>query len=90
MISSSTLSDRKGLWAFILGVACVTAGVGLHIPMFLMGRAMHYQLYGMPMGNDMIAGMGLIIGGVAALLAGERRRAHDPVTGSPPSACRRH
>ena len=56
MISSSTLSDRRGLWAFILGVVMVTGGVLLHLPMFLMGRMNHYHLYGMPMGNDMYAG----------------------------------
>jgi putative MFS transporter len=32
--------------------------------MFLMGRMTHFRLYGMPMGNDMIAGMGAIILGI--------------------------
>ncbi|MBO9714881.1 MAG: MFS transporter [Sphingomonas sp.] len=35
----------------------------MHIPMFLMGREMHFMLYGMPIGWDMIAGMGLIVAG---------------------------
>jgi len=61
----STLSDRRGLWAFIVGVVAVTAGVLLHIPMFLMGKDMGFRLSGMPMGTDMVAGMGLIIGGLA-------------------------
>ena len=65
MLSSSTLSDRRGVWVFILGVVLVTVGVLLHLPMFLMGKMTHYRLYGMPMGNDMIAGMGAIILGVA-------------------------
>ena len=65
MPSSSTLSDRRGLWAFIVGVIAVTAGVLLHAPMFWMGRHNHFMLHGMPMGGDMIAGMGLIIGGIA-------------------------
>jgi MFS transporter, putative metabolite:H+ symporter len=65
MLSPSTLADRRGLWAFVLGVIAVTAGVLLHVPMFWMGRMNHFQLYGMPMGSDMIAGMGLIIAGVA-------------------------
>jgi putative MFS transporter len=65
MISTSTLSDRRGLWAFILGVIAVTAGVLLHLPMFLMGRSMGYRLYGMPMGWDMLLGMFVIIAGVA-------------------------
>jgi putative MFS transporter len=64
MISASTLSDRRGLWAFILGVILVTGGVLLHAPMFWMGRMNHFQLYGMPMGWDMIAGMAAIVGGV--------------------------
>ena len=43
MISSSVLSDRRGLWAFILGVILVTGGVLLHLPMFLMGRMTHFS-----------------------------------------------
>jgi putative MFS transporter len=65
MQSISTFSERRGLWAFVLGVMGVTAGVLLHIPMFLMGRDVGYRLNGMPMGSDMIAGMALIIGGIA-------------------------
>ena len=64
MVSTSTLSDRRGLWAFMLGVVAVTVGVLLHIPMFLMGRGMGYHLAGMPMGMDMILGMVAIVGGV--------------------------
>lgn len=65
MLSLSTFSERRGPLAFLGGVVAVTAGVLLHIPMFLMGRDLGYRLYGMPMGNDMVVGMGLIIGGVA-------------------------
>lgn len=65
MFSSSTLSERRGLWAFALGVIAVTAGVLLHMPMFLMGRMTHFRLYGMPMGTDMYIGMATIILGVA-------------------------
>jgi putative MFS transporter len=65
MISTSTLADRRGLWAFILGVILVTSGVLAHLPMFLMDRMTHFHLYGMPMSNDMVAGMGAIILGVA-------------------------
>lgn len=65
MFASSTLSDRRGLWAFVLGVIAVTGGVLLHIPMFLMGRMSHYRLDGMPMGSEMYIGMALIILGVA-------------------------
>jgi len=63
--ASSTLADRRGLWAFILGVILVTIGVLLHAPMFWMGRMNHFQLYGMPMGWDMVVGMVAIVGGVA-------------------------
>jgi putative MFS transporter len=65
MISASTFSGRRGLWAFILGVLAVTAGVLLHAPMFWMGRHNHFILSGMPIGADMIVGMVAIVGGVA-------------------------
>ena len=70
MISASTLSDRRGLLAFILGVIAVTAGVLMHAPMFLMGRHNHFMLAGMPMGVDMIVGMALIVGGVGVAAYG--------------------
>jgi putative MFS transporter len=63
MISSSTLSDRRGIWAFVLGVIMVTGGVLLHGPMFLMGRHNHFVLAGMPIGWDMIVGMVAIVAG---------------------------
>jgi putative MFS transporter len=63
MISTSTLSDRRGLWAFAFGVIAVTGGVLMHAPMFLMGRHNHFILYGMPIGWDMIVGMVAIVGG---------------------------
>jgi len=67
---STTLSDRQALWAFILGCVAVTIGVAMHIPMFLMGRTMHYRLAGMAMGWDMVLGMGLIIAGVGVAAYG--------------------
>jgi len=63
MIGRSTLSDRRGLWAFILGVTLVTGGVLMHAPMFLMGRHNHFNLAGMSIGWDMILGMVAIVGG---------------------------
>jgi putative MFS transporter len=63
MISASTLSDRRGMWAFVLGVIMVTGGVLMHAPMFWMGRHNHFILYGMPIGWDMIAGMAAIVAG---------------------------
>ena len=44
----------------------VATGVGLHLPMFLMGRNTHYRLAGMPMGTPMLIGMFLILLGIAA------------------------
>jgi putative MFS transporter len=58
--SSNVLTDRRA-WLFVLGCVAVTIGVLMHIPMFLMGRDMHFMLAGMPMGWDMVGGMGLII-----------------------------
>jgi len=94
MISSSTLSDRRGLWAFIFGVILVTAGVLLHAPMFWMGRMTHFQLSGMPIGWDMIAGMAAIVGGVAIAaygllprnVAAIRAHAQDIVVSPPEDA----
>lgn len=90
----SVLSDRQALWAFILGCAAVTAGVAAHLPMFLMGRAMHYRLAGMPMDAGMIAGMVLIVAGVAVAgygllprdVAAQRSAAARIVVASPEDA----
>lgn len=59
--------QRLAFWA---GSAMVATGVVLHLPMFWMGRFTHFHLAGMPMGNGMIAGMGLIILGVATAAYG--------------------
>ena len=66
----STLSDRQAIWAFWLGCVAVTIGVVLHLPMFLMARAMHFRLAGMAMGIDMWIGMALIVGGCAVAAYG--------------------
>lgn len=66
----TVLHDRRGLWAFILGVVAVTVGVVMHIPMFMMGRHMGFRLAGMPIEWDMIAGMVLIVGGLAVAAYG--------------------
>ncbi len=69
-LQSSTLAHRRGPWAFVAGVIAVTAGVLLHMPMFLMGRHNHFDLSGMAMGADMIAGMVMIVSGVAVAAYG--------------------
>jgi len=56
--------------AFVLGVIAVTAGVLMHVPMFLMGQHNHFMLAGMPMGVDMVVGMALIVGGVGVAAYG--------------------
>jgi putative MFS transporter len=64
MISRSTLSDRRGVGFFIVGVIAVTVGVLMHLPMFWMGRHNHFILVGMPIGTDMIIGMAAIVIGI--------------------------
>lgn len=67
---SSLFANSMHALAFWGGCVAVTIGVLLHLPMFLMGRAVHYNLAGMPMGTGMLIGMGLIIGGTAATAYG--------------------
>ena len=59
------LRDRSHVWIFVLGAAAVTLGVVLHLPMFWMARMDHFRLAGMAMDSGMLAGMGLIVGGIA-------------------------
>jgi len=88
------LQDRRGPWAFVLGVVAVTIGVILHIPMFVMGRSMGFRLYGMPMEPDMYVGMALIVGGVAVAafgllprdVAGQRAASRGVVVSPPEDA----
>jgi putative MFS transporter len=51
--------------AFVVGVVAVTVGVGLHLPMYLQARDMHYVLRGMAVDAPMLAGMALIVAGLA-------------------------
>ena len=57
--------DRRHSWAFWLGCLAVTAGVVLHLPMYWMSRNMGFRLSGMAMDGGMLAGMALILGGIA-------------------------
>ena len=58
--SNPTRVDRSGAVtfhhpvAFWFGVVAVTAGVLLHLPMYLMGRHNGYRLAGMPMDDGML------------------------------------
>lgn len=56
--------------AFWAGAAAVTAGVVLHVPMYLGSADMGYQLDGMPVDLPMKLGMALILAGLAATLYG--------------------
>ena len=54
------------MWAFVLGVIAVTAGVLLHAADVLDGPQQSLsRSHGMPIGPDMIVGMVAIVGGVA-------------------------
>ena len=74
--SNPTRVDRSGAVtfhhpvAFWFGVVAVTAGVLLHLPMYLMGRHNGYRLAGMPMDAGMLFGMAAIVVGLAASLYG--------------------
>jgi len=64
------IAERRNSIAFWLGCTLVTAGVVLHLPMFLMARGSGYILAGMPMDPEMIFGMYLIIAGIAVAAYG--------------------
>ena len=62
------ISRREPLaWA---GIAAVTAGVLLHLPMYVQGADDDYMLAGMAIDAPMIVGMVLILVGLAATAYG--------------------
>jgi putative MFS transporter len=63
-VSVTLFHERRNTLTFWFGCVLVTAGVLLHLPMFLMGRDSGYVLAGMPMDAGMLAGMGAIIAGI--------------------------
>ena len=81
---SEIFTGRRDLLAFWLGCAAITAGVLLHLPMFLMGENMGYRLAGMPMDNGMLVGMAAIVIGIAiagyGLLPKSVSLLHPPAT----------
>jgi putative MFS transporter len=50
--------------AFWIGIVAVCTGVGLHLPMYLNARDMHYELSGMAIDTGMWLGMALIVSGI--------------------------
>lgn len=66
-------------WAFHAGILAVTAGVLLHLPMYVDAADMGYVMAGMPMSLEMQVGMGLILAGFALGFYGlvPRRPRHD-------------
>ena len=81
MASTGSLTDRRGLWAFMLGVLCVAIGVVVHLQMFLMARTMGYRMVGMPIDEAMVVAMALIVAGVGVAAYGllPKTLATDPV-----------
>lgn len=51
---------------FWVGALAVTAGVILHLPMYIRSAAMNFHVAGMPVDMEMLIGMALVIGGTAA------------------------
>jgi putative MFS transporter len=62
-----SFGHRGAFWG---GTVAVVLGVLLHLPMYAEGKSMGYRLVGMPVDAGMIAGMVLILMGLAATLWG--------------------
>jgi putative MFS transporter len=62
-----TFNHPISFWA---GVVAISAGVGLHFPMYIGARSMGYRLVGMPMDTPMMIGMLLIVAGLLLALHG--------------------
>ena len=67
---------------FYAGVVAVTAGVILHLPMYVEARDMGFRLVGMPIDWTMSIGMILIVVGLAASIRGLIPRHASPVVAS--------
>lgn len=66
-MSGITFHHPRAFWA---GVAAVTAGVLLHLPMYLGARSTGYHLAGMEPDAPMLVGMALVLVGMAATAYG--------------------
>lgn len=60
---------RRGDRLLVIGAILVTAGVLLHLPMYIGARDHGYRLVGMSWGVPMSVGMVLLVAGVAAVIA---------------------
>jgi MFS transporter, putative metabolite:H+ symporter len=69
--------ERRNTYAFWFGCLLVTAGVLLHLPMFLMARDSGYVLAGMRMDTGMLLGMAAIVAGVGLAAYGLLPRPAD-------------
>ena len=67
--------------AFWLGTLATTAGVILHLPMYLGARDVGYRLVGMPVDEPMLIGMVLVLVGLAASLYGLYPRSAEATAG---------
>jgi putative MFS transporter len=72
---SGAVFEHRGIyWA---GVVAVIVGVILHLPMYYEGRDMGFRLVGMPVDLAMVAGMVLIVIGLAGTVWGVIPRDHS-------------
>ena len=74
-MGTDTTACRRGITfhhpaAFWLGSGAVTVGVLLHLPMYTGAADMGYHLAGMPVDGPMMAGMALVLVGLAATFYG--------------------
>jgi MFS transporter, putative metabolite:H+ symporter len=77
MTERGTAFEHRGIyWA---GVLAVVTGVILHLPVYYEGRDIGFRLVGMPVDLAMIAGMLLIVIGLAATVWGVIPRDHSDV-----------
>jgi MFS transporter, putative metabolite:H+ symporter len=75
-VPSTMFGNGAVFWA---GAIAVTIGVILHLPMYVQAGDMGYRLAGMPVDAPMIAGMILIVAGLAATVWGLTPRQHPSV-----------
>ena len=94
MHRSTAFLDRRASPSFVVGVIAVTIGVLLHLPMLMISGGADLNLSGMAIDGKMVAGMALIIVGVAVAaygllprdLARQRTAAHAIVIMPPEDA----